>query len=50
LAPPPQVQVCNRVPSAELNPVASRHLLAPTLVMSWAAVTVHFCALVPLQS
>ena len=49
LAPPVQVQICRRVPSAELTPVASRHLPEPTLI-SWVPLTVHACALVPLQS
>src|SRR5690349_4150861 len=48
-APPVQSQICRRVPSAELTPVASRHLPDPVL-MSWVPLTVHFCAFVPLQS
>jgi hypothetical protein len=48
-APPVQVQICNGVPSAELTPVASRHLPEPVLT-SWVPLVVHFWALVPLQS
>src|SRR5882672_7974989 len=50
LAVPAQVQICSRVPLVELLPVASRHLFAAGLTMSFAAVTVHCCAPVPLQS
>lgn len=49
LAPPVQVQICSRVPSADDTPVASRHL--PELVlMSCVPLTVHDWAPVPLQS
>lgn len=34
LAPPEHDQICNRVPLAELLPVASRHLLACGFTMS----------------
>jgi hypothetical protein len=39
-APPVQSQICNRVPSAELTSVASRHLLACGLI-SCPLVNVH---------
>lgn len=50
LAVPVHVQICSRVPLAELLPVASRHLSAPGLAMSRAAVTVQRWAAEPLQS
>ena len=50
LVAPVQSQICSRVPSAELGPVASRHLLAWGFTMSPAALNTHFCAPVPLQS
>ncbi len=50
LAAPVQSQICSRVPSAELGPVASRHLFAWGFTMSPAALNTHFCAPVPLQS
>src|SRR5258705_5267883 len=49
LAPPPQSQICSRVPSAELGPVASRHLLDVGLI-SRPALATHCWAPVPLQS
>src|SRR5439155_13275570 len=48
--PPVHDQICNRVPLAELTPVASRHLFDCGFTMSCAAVTVQRCAPVPLQS
>src|SRR5687767_685264 len=49
LAPPEQFQICSGVPSAELTPVASRHLLACGL-RSWPEPAAHCCAPLPLQS
>jgi hypothetical protein len=48
LAAVPQVQICNLVPSAELGPVASRHLPSDDSVPPLP--TVHCWAAVPLQS
>src|SRR4051812_5441095 len=45
-----QVQICSAVPLAELWPVASRHLPEPVFTRLVAALAVHFCAPVPLQS
>ncbi len=50
LAAPEQVQIWSRVPLAELLPVTSRHLLACGLTMSFAELTAHFWAALPLQS
>lgn len=47
LAAPVQVQICSRVPSAELLPVTSRHLLAYALTRSRPAVYVHCCDVPP---
>src|SRR5690348_11742004 len=50
LVPPVQSQICNRVPLAELTPVASRQRFEAGFTMSCAPVTVHRWAPVPLQS
>lgn len=50
LAPPVHDQICSRVPSAEVLPVTSRHLLAAGLTRSRPAVAVHRWAPEPLQS
>src|SRR3954468_8748896 len=42
LAPVPQVQICSRLPLAELLPVASRHLPEPVLISVPLAPAVHF--------
>src|SRR5918997_1653775 len=49
LAVSAQVQICSRVPLAELWPVASRHLPEDVLTRP-PPETVHFWAPVPLQS
>ena len=41
--PPVQSQICSRVPSAELGPVASRHRPEPAFT-SWVPLRVHDCA------
>jgi len=48
-APLLHVQICSRVPFAELPPLASRHLPDPVLT-SAPLETVHFWAPVALQS
>src|SRR5439155_22133545 len=47
--PPKQSQICNRVPSAALAPVASRHLLACGLRSVPLPCACQTCAPVPLQ-
>src|SRR3954471_18223927 len=49
-APPEQSHSCNRVPFAELLPLASRHRLEAVFTTSFDADTVQLCAPVPLQS
>jgi hypothetical protein len=49
LEPPVQLHIWSWVPLAEEWPVASRHLPEPVLTSS-PLLTVHFWALVPLQS
>jgi hypothetical protein len=50
LAVLPQVQICRRLPLAELLSVASRHLPEPLLTSVLPVPAVHFWAAVPLQS
>src|SRR4051812_3383902 len=47
---PVQAQICSLVPSAELAPVAARHLPEPVFTRRLFAPVVHAGAGVPLQS